>query len=78
METKFTVADYKKEVYKEFKDEIDFISKSTERANWKADIGVATDMFITLVESIEENAPEDMLKIKARVAELNAKRTDLC
>lgn len=59
METKFTVADYKKEVYKEFK-------------------GVATDMFITLVESIEENAPEDMLKIKARVAELNAKRTDLC
>lgn len=78
METKFTVADYKKEVYKEFKDEIDFISKSTERENWKADIGVATDMFITLVEGIKENAPEDMLKIKAKVAEINAKRTDLC
>lgn len=78
MDTKFTVADYKKEVYKEFKDEIDFISKSTERENWKADIGVATDMFITLVDGIKENAPEDMLKIKAKVAEINAKRTDLC
>lgn len=73
---KFTVADYKKAVYEEFKDEINLISKNSEKENWKADIGVATDMFITYIENATKSIFVNISKAKARLAELDAKRTD--
>lgn len=73
---KFTVADYKKAVYEEYKEEINLISKASEKEDWKADIGVATDMFITFVENATESIFVNVPKTKAKLAELNAKRTD--
>ena len=73
---KFTVADYKKAVYEEFEEEINLISKNSEKENWKADIGVATDMFITYIENATESIFVNISKAKARLAELDAKRTD--
>ena len=73
---KFTVADYKKAVYEEYKEEINLISKASEKENWKADIGVATDQFITFIENATESIFVNVPKAKAKLAELNAKRTD--
>lgn len=73
---KFTVAEFKKAVYEEFKDEINLISKNSEKENWKADIGVATDMFISYIENATENIFVNVPKAKEKIAELNAKRTD--
>ena len=70
---KFTVADYKKAVYEEFKDEIDLISKAFEKENWKADIGVATDMFISYIENATENIFVNVPKAKEKIAELRSK-----
>jgi hypothetical protein len=75
-ENKFTVADYKKAVYEEFKDEINLVSKNSEKENWKADIGVATDMFITFIENATESIFVNVPKAKAKLAELNAKSTN--
>jgi hypothetical protein len=73
MENKFTVADYKKAVYEEFKDEINLVSKNSEKENWKADIGVATDMFITFIENATESIFVNVPNAKTRLAELKAK-----
>lgn len=73
---KFTVADYKKAVYEEYKEEINLISKASEKENWKADIGVATDKFITFIENATESIFVNVPKAKVKLAELNAKRTD--
>lgn len=73
---KFTVVDYKKAVYEEYKEEINLISKASEKENWKADIGVATDQFITFIENATESIFVNVPKAKAKLAELNAKRTD--
>lgn len=73
---KFTVADYKKAVYEEYKEEINLISKASEKENWKADIGIATDKFITFIENATESIFVNVPKAKAKLAELNAKRTD--
>lgn len=73
---KFTVADYKKAVYEEYKEEINLISKASEKENWKADIGVAVDTFITFIENATESIFVNVPKAKAKLAELNAKRTD--
>ena len=73
---KFTVADYKKAVYEEYKEEINLISKASEKEEWKADIGVATDKFITFIEDATESIFVNVPKAKAKLAELNAKRTD--
>ena len=76
MENRFTVADYKKAVYEEYKEEINLISKASEKENWKADIGVSTDQFITFIENATESIFVNVPKAKAKLAELNAKRTD--
>lgn len=73
MEEKFTVADYKKAVYEEFKDEINLVSKNSEKENWKADIGVATDMFITFIENATESIFVNVPNAKTKLAELKAK-----
>ena len=75
-ENRFTVADYKEAVYKEYTEEINLISKASEKENWKADIGVATDKFITFIENATESIFVNVPKAKAKLAELNAKRTD--
>ena len=76
MENRFTVADYKEAVYEEYKEEINLISKASEKETWKADIGVATDKFITFIENATESIFVNVPKAKAKLAELNAKRTD--
>lgn len=73
MENRFTVADYKKAVYEEYKEEINLISKVSEKENWKADIGVATDMFITFIDNATESIFVNVPKAKTRLAELKAK-----
>lgn len=76
MGNKFTVADYKKAVYEEYKDEINLVLRASEREGWKADIGIATDKFITFIENATESIFVNVPKAKAKLAELNAKRTD--
>lgn len=73
---KFTVADYKKAVYEEYKDEINLVLRASEREGWKADAGIATDKFITFIENAAESIFVNVPKAKAKLAELNAKRTD--
>ena len=73
---KFTVADYKKAVYEEYKDEINLVLSASEREGWKADAGIATDKFITFIENATERIFVNVPKAKAKLAELNAKRTD--
>ena len=67
-----TIREFKEEIYKEFGEIINKISEEAKEVRpegeWKPDIGVATDMFITKVENSDEY-PE----AKARVAELKAK-----
>ena len=48
----------------------------SEKENWKADIGIATDKFITFIENATESIFVNVPKAKAKLAELNAKRTD--
>ena len=76
MENKFTVADYKEAVYKEYTEEINLISKASEKENWKADTSIATDKFITFIENATESIFVNVPKAKAKLAESNAKRTD--
>lgn len=69
---KITVSEFKQKVYEEFKEEINAIVKASEKEDFKADIGVATDMFLT---NIEENGNYPYVneeKAKARIAELRA------
>lgn len=67
---KITVSEFKEIVYKEFKEEIDAISKASEKEEWKADIGVATDMFLTNIENNGNYPYVNVEKAKARIAEL--------
>lgn len=67
-----TIREFKEKVYEEYGEEINKISEESKKVNedgteWKADIGVATDMFIAKVENTEEY-PE----AKERIAELKA------
>ena len=74
MSEKITVAEFKDKVYEEFKKYINFISdvsaKETPEGPYKADTGVATDMFITYVDNNETSVFVDIPKAKARLAEL--------
>lgn len=70
---KLTVREFKKEVYKEFTEEINLISKNSEKENWKADIGVATDMFITFIDSAKESIFVNVTKAKEKIAELRSR-----
>ena len=77
MSEKITVAEFKKKVYEEYKDEINLISKASEEmraeGNWKADIGVSTDLFIEYVDNSEGRGLfVNIDKAKARFAELRA------
>lgn len=73
---KITVKEMKEKIYEEYKKQIDLISeasaKETSEGPYKADIGVATDMFITYVDNHEESVFVDVPKAKARFAELRA------
>lgn len=64
-----TVKEFKEKVYVDYKEEIDkIIEESKEErpeGTWQADIGVATDMFLTKVENGDEY-PE----LKAAIEEL--------
>lgn len=70
---KLTVREFKKAVYEEFKEEIDLISKASEKEDWKADIGVATDMFITFIDNATESIFVNVPKAKERIAELRSR-----
>lgn len=70
---KLTVREFKKAVYEEFKEEIDLISKASEKEDWKADIGVATDMFISYIENATENIFVNVPKAKEKIAELRSR-----
>lgn len=69
---KITVSEFKEIVYKEFKEEIDAISKASEKEEWKADIGVATDMFLTNIENNGNYPYVNQEKALARITELRA------
>ena len=75
-----TVKEYKEQVYKEYTDEINLISKASECVKeeglWKADIGVATDMFINFVGNNEESIFVNVPEAKARIEELRAQVTE--
>lgn len=74
MENKFTVADYKKAVYEEFKDEINLISKNSKREGWQVDIRVATDMFIRFVETATADSLfVNILDARVKLADLKDK-----
>lgn len=70
---KLTVKEFKKAVYEKFKEEINLISKASEKEDWKADIGVATDMFINYVENATENIFVNVPKAKEKIAELRSR-----
>lgn len=67
-----TVSEFKEKVYEEFKEEINAIVKASEKEDYKADIGVATDMFLTNIENNGEYPYVNEEKAKARIAELRA------
>lgn len=69
---KITVSEFKKMVYEEFKEEINAIVKASEKEDFKADIGVATDMFLTNIENNGNYPYVNEEKAKARIAELRA------
>lgn len=69
---KITVREFKEKVYEEFKEEINLIVKASEKENWKADIGVATDMFLTNVENNGQFPYVNKEKALARITELRA------
>lgn len=70
-----TVREYKSKVYEEYKEEIDKISLESKEERpegiWQADIGVATDMFITKVLN-SDYKPE----AKAKIVEWKAQITE--
>lgn len=70
MDEREQIREYKKQVYQDFIEEINLISKASEKENWKADIGVATDMFIAFIENSEESIFVNVQKAKERIAEL--------
>lgn len=75
---KLTVAEFKKEVYKEFTEEINLISKNSvevrPEGEHKADIGVATDMFLSYIENTTEKSIFiNVLKAKEKIAELRSR-----
>lgn len=74
------VSEFKEQVYKEYTDEINLISKASEEIKqdglWKADIGVATDMFINFVDSATDSIFVNVPEAKARIAELRAQITE--
>ncbi len=67
-----TVREFKEKVYEDYKEEINLVSKASETENWKADISVATEMFITYVENAETSIFVNMRKAKKHLAELRA------
>ena len=69
---KITVSEFKEIVYKEFKEEINAIVKASEKEDFKADIGVATDMFLTNIENSGNYPYVNEEKAKARIAELRS------
>ena len=69
---KVTVKEFKEKVYEEFKEEINAIVKASEKEDWKADIGVATDMFLTNIENDGNYPYVNVEKAKVRIAELRA------
>lgn len=69
---KITVSEFKEIVYKEFKEEINAIVKASEKEDFKADIGVATDMFLTNIENNGNYPYVNEEKAKARIAELRS------
>lgn len=69
---KITVREFKEKVYEEFKDEINAISKASDKDGWKADIGVATDMFLFNIEEDGNYPYVNKEKALARIAELRA------
>ncbi len=71
------VKGFKNQLYREYKEEIDLISKASidEERNWQADIGVATDMFINYIDNVDLDKEEKGLfvnihKAKERITEL--------
>lgn len=66
-----TVREFKEKVYEEYKAEIDLISENSKKDGWQADIGVATDMFLS---SVEANPANPFLKVGTaeRIAELRS------
>lgn len=70
---KLTVREFKKAVYEEFKEEINLVSKASEKEDWKADIGVSTDMFITFIDNATESIFVNVSKAKERIAELRSR-----
>lgn len=74
MEEREQLREYQNQVYQEFKEEIDLISKASEKPMgdrmWQADIGVATDIFINFVENTEESVFVNTQKARERIAEL--------
>ena len=69
---KITVSEFKEIVYKEFKEEIDAIVKASKKEEWKADIGVATDMFLTNIENNGNYPYVNHEKALVRITELRA------
>ena len=69
---KITVKEFKEKVYEEFKEEINAIVKASEKEDWKADIGVATDMFLTNIENDGNYPYVNVEKAKVRITELRA------
>lgn len=71
------VRKYKEQVYQEFKEEIDLISKASEKpigdGTWQADIGVATDIFINFIENTEESIFVNVPRAKEQINVLRAK-----
>lgn len=63
-------------VYEGDRKKFNRISEVTEKEYWKVGIGVETDMFIIFVENATESVFINVLKVKAKFAELNAKRID--
>lgn len=67
--------EFYEKIYGEYKGEIDVIVKASEKENWKADIGVATDMFIKFIDneanSIFVNVPKAKAFIEAARKELD-------
>ena len=74
------VKEMNEKIYEEFKKQIDLISevsaKETEAGPYKADIGVATDMFINYVKTHEESVFVDIAAAKSRIAELETQLSE--
>ena len=71
-----TIREFKEKVYEEYGEEINKISEESQKVNedgteWRADIGVATDIFIAKVENSDEypEAKERIAELKAEISE---------